>query len=171
MAELESSYIIIDYDMINAWSGKFHALATWAGQDEEKYDNIYYVEDKGSLKPWRFLLNSDYYRSLVVRLYNFDGKAANGSNPIVIAYKETDIDGTRYKVVTDAKQYATYQEAQDYIASQKSGNFDIVGNNPFVSPIPLEAVTGYKLVHSSMYVITYAENAMVPEIKIFERLQ
>jgi hypothetical protein len=78
--------------------------------------------------------------------------------------------GISYKIVINAKQYPTYQEAQDFIASQKSGNYEIVGSNPFVSPVPLEAVTGYKLVYSSMYNIAYTENTTVPEIKIFERL-
>jgi hypothetical protein len=80
-------------------------------------------------------------------------------------------DGTQYKIVSNAQEYDSYQAAQEYITGQKSGNYDIVGGNPFVSPVPLEAVTDYKLVYSSLYSITYAENAMVPEIKIFEHLK
>jgi oligosaccharyl transferase (archaeosortase A-associated) len=171
MDELKSSYIIIDFDMINAWSGKFHALVTWADLDQGKYINVYYAEDKGSLVPWKVLLNSDYYRTLAVRLYNFNGKAVSGENTVVVTYNMQNQNGASIKVVTKAQQFATYQEAQDYIASEKPATYDIAGNNPFVSPVPLEAVKDYKPVYNSYYNLAYSSNITVPEIKVFEKTE
>jgi oligosaccharyl transferase (archaeosortase A-associated) len=171
MDELDSSYIIIDFDMVNAWSGKFHALATWADKDQDKYINVYYTEEQGIIKPWKIFLNTDYYNCLVVRLFNFDGQETTGEKPIVLTYNETVKGGVRYKIVTAAKQYNNYGEAQNFIASQTSGKYDIVGGNPFVSPVPLEALSDYKMVYTSRYYVPYAENATAPEIKIFEYLK
>jgi hypothetical protein len=73
--------------------------------------------------------------------------------------------------VTKAEPYPSYKAALDYIASQKSGKYDIVGTSPFVSPVPLEAVNDFKLVYSSMYSISFSQNVTVPEIKIFEHIK
>jgi oligosaccharyl transferase (archaeosortase A-associated) len=167
MAELGSSYIIADFDLLTS---KLWAVVDWAGQDQDKYFSTYYLSSQGTLKPVT-VLTPDYYRTLVVRLYSFDGKAVAEGKPLVVNYQEKVEGGILKKVVINAEQYPSYQAAQEYIAGQKSGNYDIVSNNPFVSPIPLEAVTGFRLVYSSMYSITYAQNAMMPEIKIFEHLK
>ena len=77
--------------------------------------------------------------------------------------------GNHYKQITDAEEFPSYQEALDYVASQKSSaNHDIVGANPFISPIPLEAVPNYKLVYSSKSTVSYSDNGTIPEVKIFE---
>ncbi len=168
MTEMDSSYIMADFALI---TNKYWAVIDWAEQNQDDYIRTYYVQEKDYLKPWNVFLTPEYYRSLLVRLYNFDGKAQKGENPIVVTYQEVEKNGIIHKVVTNSQQYASYQEAQDFITSQTSGNYDIVGGNWFVSPIPLEPVTDFKLVYSSMYSIMYAQNAMVPEIKIFEYLK
>jgi dolichyl-diphosphooligosaccharide--protein glycosyltransferase len=164
MAELESDYIIADYELATS---KLWAVVDWAGQDQNKYFSVYYVANKGYVQ----VFNPDYYRTLVVRLYNFNGKAVTSEKPIVVTYDEKVQNGIRYKQVTNAEEYPSYKAAQDYIASQKSGKYDIVGASPFVSPVPLEAVQGYKLVYSSQYLQSYSQNATIPEIKIFEHVK
>jgi len=78
-----------------------------------------------------------YYQSECTRLYNFDGKAVTTDNVTVISYEERQTkDNQTYKVITTANQYPTYDEAQAYIKSQTSGNYRIVGVNPFISPCP-----------------------------------
>jgi asparagine N-glycosylation enzyme membrane subunit Stt3 len=167
MVDLGSSYIIADYDLVTS---KLWAVIDWAGQDQNKYFSVYYVSSQGSLTPVQ-VFNPDYYRTLVVRLYNFNGKAVTDEKPIVVTYDEKVQNGVPYKQVTNAEEYSSYKAAQDYIAGQKSGNYDIVGANPFVSPVPLEAVQGYKLVYSSMYSVSFSDNATMSEIKIFQHLK
>ncbi len=167
MAELESSYIITDYDIA---LGKLWAVVDWAGQEQNKYFSLYYISSQGTLKPVQ-VYNPDYYRSFVVRLYNFNGKAVTSEKPIVVTYIEKVQNGINYRQITNADEYPSYKAAQDYIASQKSGKYDIIGADPFVSPVPLEAVQGYKLVYSSMYSVSFSANTTMSEIKIFQRLK
>ena len=66
---------------------------------------------------------------------------------MVVSYdEEVDREGNRHRLITDMKEFSSYQEALDYVESQESANHRIVGINPFISPIPLEAAQSYKLV-------------------------
>ena len=167
MAELGSSYVILDYALITS---KLWAVADWARQDQNKYFSVYFIQDQGSYVP-RQLMTPDFYRTLAVRLYGFDGKAVAEGKPLVITYEERTLDGNIYRVATNAKEYSSYKAAQDFIASQTSGKYDIVGINPFVSPVPLEAVTNFKPAHSSNYSQPSSQNTTIPEIKIFELIK
>jgi asparagine N-glycosylation enzyme membrane subunit Stt3 len=163
---LGSSYIIADYSLVTT---KLWAVVDWAKQDPNKYFSYYYVLRNGSYSPVQ-LLKPDFYRTLVVRLYSFDGKAVADGKPMVITYEEKTSGGTRFRAVVKYEEFPSYKAAQDFIAAQKSGNYDIVSASPFVSPIPLPAVTDYKLVYSSRWAESYSQNATIPEIKIFERI-
>jgi len=77
------------------------------------------------------LFYPEYYRSLVVRLYNFDGIQAIPKSCMVISYQEkVSRDGIPYKEITSAKSFSSYEEAEAYISSQKSTNYRIVGTDP-----------------------------------------
>jgi len=106
-----------------------------------------------------------YYRSLYSRLYNFNGEAVTDEKPWVITY-ETDEQGNKF--VTDSQEFASYQEALDYLDSQESGNHTIIGSNPFISPVPLEALPDFRLVHSSSQGTSLSGVGFVPEVNIFE---
>ena len=82
---------------------------------------------------------------MLVRLYNFDGKAVTTEKPLVVSYDErTDRQGNRYRIINNWEELSSYQEALEYIESQESSNHSIVGSDPFNSPISLEAVQNYK---------------------------
>jgi oligosaccharyl transferase (archaeosortase A-associated) len=165
MEKMDSSYVIIDNLTTRS---KFWAVITWAKQPQEKYYDIYYVPYQGQLQAVQFY-HAAYYRTLAVRLYNFDGKAVTDVKPAVITYVDQVSDqGISYKQVTDAKEFTSYQEALDYLNSQESGNHLIVGVSPFVSPVPLEAVPDYQLIHSSEQGVSQQNVGFIPEVKIFE---
>jgi len=165
--ELDSSYVIIDYAMCTS---KFWAIVTWSGQEYNEFIEIYHLLHEGELIPVQ-LFYPKYYSTMLARLYNFDGKAVTDVMPVVISYEEKlDQAGTRFKQIIDFKEFTSYQDALDYIGSQKSGNHVIVGVNPFISPVPLEAVQDYRLVFSASYGVQQAEDDMIPEVKIFEYL-
>jgi len=111
----------------------------------------------------------EYYRSLSTRLYNFDGKAVTPESTLVISYQEEmSQEGKAYKLITGAEQFDSYGEAEAYLESQESGNYRIVGTNPLVSPVLLEALENYRLVHGSDETLDYPEMGEIPIIKIFE---
>jgi oligosaccharyl transferase (archaeosortase A-associated) len=160
-----SRYIIIDYPMITS---KFYAVTAFSGKDRSEFFDTYYVAQDGMLKSM-IVFYPEYYRSLAVRLYNFDGKQVTPQNSTVIYYREgISEEGIAYKEITEVKYFPTYEEAEAYVASQESGNYRIAGNNMFTTPVPLEAVEDYKLVYGSSGSITMPGLDPIPEVKIFE---
>jgi len=163
--ELDSSYLIADYATATS---KFWAVVTWAGQKQSDFVGVYYLPYEGELMPVQFFY-PEYYHTLFVRLYNFDGKAVTDTSSVVISYEEkVDDNGNRYKQISNFEEFSSYQEALDYIERQESGNHEIVGINPFISPIPLEAVQNFKLIYSSESGVSYQNIGIIPEVKIFE---
>ena len=163
MDKLMSRYVIIDYSMP---SGKFYAMAMFAGKNLDEFHETYYLpEGGGKLSPWRLFYPS-YYYSTVARLFNFDGKAVAATNSTVISWQEKlSSEGIHYKEITSLRTFPTYEEAEANISSQKSGNYEIVGTDPSVSPVPLEPMEHYGL----RYLAQTPEGT--PLIKIFEYIK
>ena len=163
---LKSKYVILDYETVTS---KFYALTTWAGSNKENYYDIYYQTQAGKSTAV-MLFYPEYYRSLAVRLYNFDGKAVIPRETMVISYEEktNPADKQTYKLITGVKTYPTYNEALSFIQSQQTGKYRIVSSNPFASPIPLDELNQYKPAYSSKVLITTSQTSKISEVKIFE---
>lgn len=167
----DSKYIVVDYAIVSGWDGKFHALATESESNTGNFFDIYYLPEQGKLKAVR-LYYPEYYCSFVVRLYNFDGGQVVPQRTIVVSYEQKiNKDGRYYKEITSAKSFPRYEEAEAYVSSQESGNYRIVGDNPFFSPVPLEALEHYKLVYSSKGTKVKPDGGPISEVKIFEHLE
>lgn len=159
-------YVIIDFD--TALPLKFHSIAVSSGNPKEKYYDVYYQKQGGKLTPLIFFY-PEYYRTLMVRLYNFDGKAAIESNVTAISYEnKEDASGQAYKQVTDYKTFKTFSEAQAYVTQQKTGQYKIGGVDPFVSPISIEPLTDFKLEYGSGPTKPTPAGGTVPAIKVFK---
>ena len=166
--KLKSKYVVVDYDTVTT---KFYALATWAGSSKDNFYEIYYLPQESGLVPFQ-LYYPEYYRSLVVRLYNFDGDQVTPQDSLVISYEEKiDRDGNPYKELTSGQSFDSYEEAEAYILSQESDNYRIVGTHPFISPVPLEPLKHYRLIHSSDESKIVPELGEISEVKIFKYSQ
>jgi oligosaccharyl transferase (archaeosortase A-associated) len=147
--ELGVKYVMSDYAMPIY---KFYAMLTWAGKNESDFYEIYHVPVEGGvLQPWR-LFYPAFYNSTIVRLYNFNGQAVVPSKNAteVISFRERiSREGQPYKEITGLWSFSTYEEATDFIASQDSENYRIVGRDPFNSPVPLEKMEHYQLVYTT----------------------
>jgi asparagine N-glycosylation enzyme membrane subunit Stt3 len=161
--ELESSYVVIDYDIV---AGKFWAVVNWAEQALNQYSEIYYIPTEDQLIG-KQLYYPEYYRTMCVRMYNFDGQAVTSVRPSVITYENiTSDDGQNYKVLTQVREFASYQAAIDYLEEEGTANQRLVGIDPFTSPVPLEALEDYRIIYSSEYLINHEDLALVQELKI-----
>jgi len=160
-----SKYVIIDYQMPTT---KFYAIAKFGGSSQDEFFETYYRQtERGKLESMT-LFYPAYYRSMIARLYYFDGQAVVPEETLVISYEEKlSREGMWYKEITSSKSFSTYEEAEAYISSQESGNYRIVSFNPFVTPVPLEKLEYYKLVHQSDATATVA-GKNVPSVKIFQ---
>ena len=167
--KLGAKYIMLDNQTVTS---KFWALASWAKQERTQYFDAYFVpQEEDKLVPVT-LFHPEYYRSLAIRLYNFDGKAVTPEQTIVISYEETPFqEGGAVKVVNNIEFFPSYEEATSYISSQKSGQFRIVSDSPFVSPVPLEELEHFKLVYSSPESSPQPGVSNVPNVKIFEYVE
>ncbi|MBA7624652.1 hypothetical protein ES703_32063 [subsurface metagenome] len=175
---LKTAYVIIDYDtaimeheIVGSElrvTGKFWAVATRAGREPTEFFDLYYQSREGRRQAV-LVFYPEYYHSLSTRLYNFDGKAVTPQSSWVISYQERmSPEGELIKEITSSKEFSSYEEAVAYVSSQESANYKIVSDNPFVSPVPLDAVKHYQLVYSSESCKMQPGVGMVPVIKIFE---
>jgi oligosaccharyl transferase (archaeosortase A-associated) len=163
--KLGSKYIMLDDQTV---LGKFWALANWAQKDIADYMENYFVDEGGGSLRSVVLFYPEYYRSLAVRMYNFDGKAVKPEQSIVIAYKDTRTrEGDTVKLITDAQEFPSYEEAKAYLESQETGNHRIVGYSPYLSPVTLEGLQHLQLAYSSPQVQTQPQVGDVPLVKIF----
>jgi hypothetical protein len=99
------------------------------------------------------LYHPAYYKSTVVRLYNFNGEAVVPSENswVVLPWSGESVwEGIKYRnIIGEPEYFSSYEEAKAYVSSQKSGNYGIGGLNPFATIVPLEELNSYELVHSS----------------------
>jgi dolichyl-diphosphooligosaccharide--protein glycosyltransferase len=162
---LGSKYVVISYAMPTL---KFHAKPEWAGISADKFYGIYFLpgQDGGQ---WVTLYYPAYFKSMVARLYNFGGKAVVPGESTVISYNEVIIEGERHKRITNAWSFPTYEDAQTFVANQPPGNYRIGSPNPFSSPVPLEALHSYELVHQSEATVAMFGQTL-PTVKIFKYL-
>jgi dolichyl-phosphooligosaccharide-protein glycotransferase len=146
--DVNIKYVIVD-DEIASYDSKFFALPTWIGGTYQDYYDIYLQNQNGKYTP-TVLFYPSYYQTMVVRLYNFDGKQVVPSEINVVGYDNVVAsDGRKYKAVNDIKKFNSTGEAEQFIASQKPKMYRIVGEDPYISPVALDALTDYKLVYSS----------------------
>jgi len=172
---IDGEYIIIDYETAyvnpNNASGKFWAIITWGGMQVTDFFDLYLVthpEDQTKLIQ-RPLYYPEYYRSMAVRLYNFDCQAVNSTTIWVIGYEDRKDDaGKVFKLVTEARQFTSYEEAEEFISSQETGNYRIVSNDPMVPCIPLEELDNYELVHASEQGLQLTSGNLTPQVKVFQ---
>jgi hypothetical protein len=139
-------------------------MPQFIGGSPDDFYETYYRQTEGGKLESAILFYPAYYYSTVVRLYNFDGKAVTPEETRVISYQEKQSkEGVKFKKITSSKSFSTYEEAQDYISSQESGDWKIVGTDPSTSPVPLEEMEHYQLVHASAQ--KWQDK---PAVKIFE---
>ena len=170
VAALGSKYVIIDYAMA---TNIFDVMPVWAGQSDLELAEWYIVITADEKRELKLFYYPEYYQSMNSRLYNFYGEAVVPHNStLVISYEEKSTAmGSQYKEISGIQRFATYEEAQEYIEAQAAPNYRIVGEDPFNSPVPLEKLRHYQLVHQSdPEILIRKKVGPIPEVKIFEYL-
>lgn len=142
---LKVKYVIIDDTTITS---KFGGVTTYAGLGLEQFGDAYYINNAGKMTQVIFYY-PQYFQSMAVRLYTFDGKQVVPANTQVISYQDkVTPDGQPYKEVVTSNTFSTYEEAAALV-KQKGGNYKIVSSSVSKSPVPLESLSHYKEVYSA----------------------
>lgn len=168
LEKLGSKYTIVDYEMS---TGKFYAITAWAGESESQYYDIYYLDPTEGGSGIINFFYPEYYLSMSCRLYNFGGQAVVPHNStFVISYEEkSQTLGSDIKEITSIQSFETFEEAQEFMESHTDSNYRIGGFDPFTSPVPLEELENYTLIHQSdPEILTNKKEEPLPYVKIFE---
>jgi oligosaccharyl transferase (archaeosortase A-associated) len=164
--EVNIRYVIVD-DTIASYQSKFAAITSWIGGSYTDYYDLF-IQKQGEKYSAVLAFFPEYYQTMVVRMYNFDGKEVVPDEVTAISYTPMQADdGNTYNTITDSKQFSTYEEAVEFVNSKEPGSYRIVGQNPYKSPVPLKALKNYKLAYSSPQNKTELQ-VINPYIKIFE---
>jgi dolichyl-phosphooligosaccharide-protein glycotransferase len=131
--------------------GKFETLVAWAGQDINRYWETFLTKDKQGQAGSLVLFHAEYYRTLAVRLYVFGGGGATPQDStFVVTYAERPMpDGSRAKEIRESRRFKTYQEAVAYLDRAGHAGRLIVGLDPQQTPVPLEPLARFQLLHES----------------------
>lgn len=159
-------YVIVDNE-IAAYDGKFHALATLSQTQYSDYYDLFFEKQGKEYRPL-ILFYPEFYRSMVTRLYCFDGKEVRPDNVLVVHYNLSQSrEGQAIREITERKQFKSYAEAERFIYENKGRNYIIASEDPYKSPVPLEELRQYKLICASNDKAIAGQRA-VPRIKVFE---
>ena len=174
LEHLKTRYFVIDFAMTRA---KLHAIASWSDTSVENYFDVYLIPTDDGYVP-KYFYYPEYYRTLGVRLFYFQGREVKEENPMVVEYEYTDFEDVgRLKAATKISTFGSYQEALNYLETEAPQNSRIVGNFPFRSPVPLEAMEGIRMVYASEGETAYTDSEppdwqpiaiRLPEVRIFE---
>jgi len=169
MDGLGAKYVIIDNRIVSP-NDKFYAVAGLSDKKEGDFYELCWQKKDGKYVPL-LVFYPEYYRSMVSRLYNFDGKQVVPAQTPVMTWTEQRMpDGQAFKEITGLRNFGGYGEAEYFVAGQKEGKYRIIGTDPLVSPVPLEALNEYKPVYQSKETAS-AGSGLLPVIKIFEYSQ
>jgi asparagine N-glycosylation enzyme membrane subunit Stt3 len=126
----------------------FGDIVTWAERPPRDYSRIYLVEANGQTQPVMVYL-PDYYRSLLVRLYLYDGGAPPATETWLIGATPGEFLGGRFEVIRWRQRFDSYGEAEAYREAHRRENLILGSFNPVVSCVPLEPVDGVSRVYTS----------------------
>ena len=166
MAAWKARYVIID-NRVASPNDKFYAVANLINKKESDFYELCWQKKDGKYVP-RLVFYPEYYRSMLIRLYNFDGQEVIPHSTTVMSYTMQQMpDGQEFKEITGLKSFGSYEEASAYITGQKQGSYSIIGADPLASPVPLEALKGYSLAYQSTQKASAGGTVPMPEVKIF----
>ncbi|MFW6126106.1 MAG: oligosaccharyl transferase, archaeosortase A system-associated [Chloroflexota bacterium] len=168
LAELGSRYIVLSHKLVQS---KFHTIPQWAGQPLDKYRTAAYYEVGKRTGPAAMLYHPAYFRSMLVRLFTFDGRAATAPSQLfLVRYSHTTVShGRRFNEVADLRQFDSYEEARGYMDAHEGEGWRLASDDPLSSPVPLEPLKGYELVYESNTRVPLGPgDTPVPEVKVFK---
>jgi len=143
-------YVMTDVEMAVT---KFHAMAAWSAINTGRYYGyVFQAQGESSLVPIQIWLEP-YFRTMVARLHFFDGSEIPLGEAVGIAVEKVQTnDGSQVMLVTQAPLISTNRtELEEFVnKSQEAGyNASIVSRSFAISPIHVEALQHYRLVHES----------------------
>jgi dolichyl-phosphooligosaccharide-protein glycotransferase len=145
--------------------GKFETMVWWSGKEVGRYWETFLTKDPktGQLGPL-VLFHPEYYQTLMVRLYVYGGGpyVPNDTTYLVTYRDHPNADGTTSKEILESRRFKTYEGAAAYLDRYGHTGRVIVGLSPRESPVPIEPLRRFRLIHESP--------GDAPAVRVFEYL-
>jgi dolichyl-phosphooligosaccharide-protein glycotransferase len=145
--------------------GKFETMVWWSGKKVDRFWETFLTKDPKTQQLGPLVLfHPEYYQTLMVRLYVYGGGPyVPKDTTYVIAYRDhTNPDGTVSKEILESRRFKTHDGAAAYLDRVGHTGRLIVGLNPKESPVPIEPLTRFRLIHESA--------GGAPAVRVFEYL-
>ena len=178
---LGARYVIVEPDMplwtadaMTPLGSKFRAFPLWSEGEKqaEQYFEVYVRGlDDGGLEPV-VVFYPDYYRSMMARMYLFDGEAVEPRNSVwVLSWRKETTPGVkvRRRIVSQVR-FETHAEAVAYMAARPDQPLVLAGLDPARSCVPVEGLASFRPAHNTKPGPLAEETGRVRAVKIFERV-
>jgi dolichyl-diphosphooligosaccharide--protein glycosyltransferase len=152
--------------------GRIPAMAQWAGTNPYAYAEIIFQEVVEGVREPLVVYYPEFYRTMAVRLYAFDGQAVTPRNSTwVIATKERKAGRRIHQDLRFAKPFDSYEAAAQYLEQHKKEDpgLRIAGLDPRRSCVPLEPLRGFRLEFASRPV-PVAQQTVIETVKVFSHV-
>jgi len=143
--------------------GKFETMVWWAGKKVDRYWETFLTKDPKTQQLGPLVLfHPEYYQTLMVRLYVYGGGPyVPKDTTYVITYRDhPNADGTTSKEILESRRFKTYEGAAGYLDRYGHTGRLVVGLNPKESPVPIEPLRRFRLIHESA--------GGAPAVRVFE---
>jgi len=156
LREKRSRYVVAD-PTLPLWrqqdmepnNAKFRSMLIWAGVDPREYCE-FFIRIREGRPEIVTVFHPKYYRSMLARLYIFDGEAVEPSNSTwVISSQERRASFGSYRRISSMQRFESYEKAQAYVDRRPDQNLTIAGLLPQLSCVPLEKLDDYSLAYAS----------------------
>ena len=152
IAELGVRYVLLDIGLplqkYEHWEGRdawFYAITQWASHESQRFFELYYERDsKDQLRPV-VVFFPDYYRTMMARLFLFDGKPAEPDNSTwAVHYKEFTAGNQQAREIVEKKRFKTIEQAREFLAEQTDDAWVLAGLEPYKTCVRVDGVSGYE---------------------------
>ena len=145
-AQLRARYAVLNSEVTGElWPG----ILQWSNHSGGRYEKrIWDSGPHGERIPLTIYL-PDYYRTMAVRIYNFDGKAITPSGVSVFVTKRV-FDGTGMVEALDSEQkFPSEEKAREYRLQHPEKSMIFGSSNPMASCVEVEALPWVKRIFAS----------------------
>ncbi len=148
--ELGARYLVLDPSVaLFNKSGQSHFLdiLVWSRRPQPYLRQMYTLRDK-KLTP-EILFLPDFYRSMAVRLYTFDGRRTEPHSLWVLSTEAYPLGGGLVDIVRQAREFGSEREAREYMAAHPEDTTTLGGLDPTQTCVTLEEVSAFREVFTS----------------------
>ncbi len=173
--DLDLGYLLVDgrlpvlpgAEVGEGTEGGFPALATWSGEPVERFYELVSYRPPGQPEQDVYVFYPDYFRTLAIRLYLYQGRAPDAPRYWVGTFADTRESEGKRRLVS-YEQFDSYDAALSAEAGTGGGmERRLISLSPLVTCVPLEALGEYRLISHSGDQMTTGTN--IPSLLLFER--